>query len=356
MEIKNKKPFFSLILPIYNVEKYLDRCISSVLQQTYSDYEIILVDDGSPDNCPSMCDDWAKKDDRIKVIHKENGGLGYARNTGIENASGEYIFFIDSDDYIDSDLLFDVAKKIEKYGKVDILCYGHRKINTQNISYYEMCPNTPKEFYEGEEIQSFLLPEFLGKSPYIKEGYGINTLSAWVMAFRNETLIKNKFKFVSERDIISEDIYSIFDFFAEINTVVFLNKVYYNYCQNEGSLTKAYKPDRFEKIVDFYLKMEQICDKNNYSDEVRLRIIAPFITNTYDCIKSEIKYAKKRGYTNTYKRLKSIYKNEILQKALKKYPSRQYPIKRKIVQYCIKNRWIILTMIFVLVQMKIAEK
>ena len=83
----------SVVLPIYNVEKYLDRCIESVINQTYKNLEILLVDDGSPDSCPQKCEEWAKKDERIKVIHKTNAGLGYARNTGIENASGEYICF-----------------------------------------------------------------------------------------------------------------------------------------------------------------------------------------------------------------------------------------------------------------------
>lgn len=91
----------SIIVPIFNVEKYLIRCIESIVNQTYSNLEIILVDDGSPDNCPQICDEWANKDSRIKVIHKENGGLSDARNAGIELATGEYISFIDSDDYVD---------------------------------------------------------------------------------------------------------------------------------------------------------------------------------------------------------------------------------------------------------------
>ena len=90
----------SVIIPVYKVEKYLDRCVESVVNQTYKNLEIILVDDGSPDNCPQMCDAWAQKDARIKVIHKENAGLGMARNSGLEMATGEFIMFIDSDDWI----------------------------------------------------------------------------------------------------------------------------------------------------------------------------------------------------------------------------------------------------------------
>ena len=95
----------SVVLPIYKVEKYLNRCIESVVNQTYSNLEIILVDDGSPDSCPNMCDEWKKKDSRIVVIHKENGGLGEARNSGISAANGKYICFFDSDDYVSNETI-----------------------------------------------------------------------------------------------------------------------------------------------------------------------------------------------------------------------------------------------------------
>ena len=94
----------SIIVPVYNVEQYLDRCIESIINQTYTNLEIILVDDGSPDNCPDMCDKWAEKDNRIKVIHQANMGAGAARNAGLDNANGKYIGFIDSDDYISKEM------------------------------------------------------------------------------------------------------------------------------------------------------------------------------------------------------------------------------------------------------------
>ena len=95
----------SIIVPIYKVEKFLDNCIDSIVNQTYKNLEIILVDDGSPDNCPFICEKWAKKDNRIKVIHKKNGGVASARNIGLKNVSGKYISFIDPDDFVNN-LLF----------------------------------------------------------------------------------------------------------------------------------------------------------------------------------------------------------------------------------------------------------
>lgn len=95
----------SIIVPIYKVERYLKRCVDSILNQTFTDFELILVDDGSPDNCGRICDEYAEKDNRIYVIHKENGGLSDARNAGLDYATGQYIIFVDSDDFVEPDLL-----------------------------------------------------------------------------------------------------------------------------------------------------------------------------------------------------------------------------------------------------------
>ena len=108
-------PLISVIVPIYNVEKYLARCVDSIVNQTYKNLEIILVDDGSPDRCPQMCDDYAEKDSRIKVVHKKNGGLSDARNAGMAVATGEYISFIDSDDWIETSMFELLLNNIFQY-------------------------------------------------------------------------------------------------------------------------------------------------------------------------------------------------------------------------------------------------
>ena len=105
----------SVIVPVYKVPEYLDRCVESIRNQTYTDLEIILVDDGSPDDCPQMCDAYAKKDERIVVIHQSNGGLSAARNAGLKNCKGEYIIYVDSDDYIKDDMIETLVAGIENY-------------------------------------------------------------------------------------------------------------------------------------------------------------------------------------------------------------------------------------------------
>lgn len=136
MKIYN--PLISVIIPVYKVEKFLHRCVDSVINQTYKNLEIILIDDGSPDNCGNICDEYAKKDTRIKVIHQENQGLSGARNSGLNIAKGEYIYFIDSDDYIKKNTL----ENMIKYSEKDILILYQE----QQYIYYLM-ENLKKENY-----------------------------------------------------------------------------------------------------------------------------------------------------------------------------------------------------------------
>ena len=112
----------TIVVPVYKVEKYIDRCVTSILNQTYKNLQIILVDDGSPDNCGKICDEYAKKDNRIEVIHKENGGLSDARNAGINIAKGKYIAFVDSDDYVSNDYIEYMYKILKKENAKISIC------------------------------------------------------------------------------------------------------------------------------------------------------------------------------------------------------------------------------------------
>ena len=140
------KPLVSVIVPVYKVEKYLDKCVESIVEQTYKNLEIILVDDGSPDNCPSMCDDWAARDSRIKVMHKANGGLSSARNAGLGIFGGEFVMFVDSDDWIERDA---VQSLISLSGDVDIIMCGFSIENESGEVSYE---NSGKKEIKGSDI------------------------------------------------------------------------------------------------------------------------------------------------------------------------------------------------------------
>ncbi len=147
----------SVIVPVYKVVKYLDRCVSSIVNQTYKDLEIILVDDGSPDSCGEMCDAWAAKDDRIRVIHKQNGGLSDARNAGLDFASGDYIAFVDSDDYIHTEFLQTLYTNITA-NDADMAICGFCKVDEQGQSFV----SEEKETIEERLLDNTSALEYLG--------------------------------------------------------------------------------------------------------------------------------------------------------------------------------------------------
>ena len=151
---------FSVIVPIYNIEKYLCRCIDSVLAQTFDDYELILVDDGSPDACPVICDEYAKKDKRIKVIHKENGGLVSARQAGIVEAVGDYIFHLDGDDAICNDALESAYKIIEEMHP-DIVSFSYRRCINGEIEGEVVDDLVPEGLYNKDDMREKIYPNLL---------------------------------------------------------------------------------------------------------------------------------------------------------------------------------------------------
>ena len=148
--MKNNNPLISIIIPVYNVEKYLDRCIESIVNQTYKNLEIILIDDGSTDNSPQICDKWGEKDNRIKVIHKENEGVSSARNIGLDSANGTYIGFVDSDDYIDKQMYKLLLESIHKNNSNIAICNYY--ISEKNQKYYGVIKQ-PNDILERELLE-----------------------------------------------------------------------------------------------------------------------------------------------------------------------------------------------------------
>mgnify|MGYP000058266539 CR=1 FL=1 len=238
----NQQPKVSVVVPIYNVEPYLERCIQSLLNQSLKDIEIILVDDGSPDHCPQMCDEYAQKDSRIKVIHKDNAGLGFARNSGLEIATGEYVAFVDSDDYIEFNMyeeLYDNAKK--QYA--DIVFGGFYTEYPKGV--WTASKEVNKiEIFQSKEIMSFLL-DMIACAPSVPQERKYE-MSVWHSIYKKEIIDKYNIRFLSEKEIASEDIPFQIDFLSKATKIIYVPKNYYYYCLNCTSLTKTVKPEKFE--------------------------------------------------------------------------------------------------------------
>lgn len=329
-----RKGVVSIVLPIYNVEKHLNRCVKSVINQSYKNLEIILVDDGSPDNCPVLCDEWAKKDNRIKVIHKKNAGLGYARNTGIENATGEYICFFDSDDYIALDTIeksYDLATQ----EKSDMVVFGFCNVKPNGATGKTVIPHTEKTTFSGKEVQDVFLADLIG--PDVKNGKQTDLwMSAWACLYSLEMIQKASWRFVSEREIISEDVYSLLGLYKYVNRVSVLSKALYFYCENAGSLTHTYKPDRYNRIKNFYEDCYQLAEESNYGADVKERLSYPYLSNTIAAMKMIVRSSQSKD--DRLKQLETVIKDETLQKVIDKTSLTKEKTLRKLLLKAIKRK------------------
>ena len=146
----------TVVVPIYRAEKYLDQCIESITEQSYRNLEILLIDDGSDDDCPRICDDWAVRDDRIRVIHRENEGLSSARNLGIRLAKGEYLCFVDSDDFLEKTALEEARKR-----DADVVVFGYSDVDSKGNLLESFVSRVEKSRFNGDEVLEKFLPLFI---------------------------------------------------------------------------------------------------------------------------------------------------------------------------------------------------
>lgn len=222
---------FSIIVPIYKVEEYLPQCVDSVIGQSYSDFELILVDDGSPDSCPKICDEYAESDKRIKVIHKSNGGLSDARNAGIDVAEGEYLIFLDSDDWwIDSNALRKISDSIDKY-RTEILIFGIEKFNMRSEIFFDI-----------------LIPHYSGTiSPLDCVVSGDYRACACDKAVKREYIERLGLRF--RKGQLSEDIEWCIRLLHGSGEIATVSELIYVYRQNDQSISHNVKRKNVEDIL-----------------------------------------------------------------------------------------------------------
>lgn len=318
-------PLVSIVLPIYNVETYLNRCINSVVNQTYENIEVILVDDGSKDSCPSICDDWTLRDSRIKVIHKENAGLGMARNTGIEKATGRYICFFDSDDYIRKDTVEQIVGRVVET-RADLVVFGFASVSAQGEVEREVVPRTPKKTYRGKEVLDWFLPNLIGSDQKTGGKYGL-WLSAWCVCYSTSLIARAGWRFASERELISEDVYSLLELYGHVESVSVLSEPLYRYCMNPASLTHVYRPDRITMLGRFYDACVRLCNRCGYSDEVRRRVAQPYISFMI----AAMKQAAANGGLEGYRDIRRALGSEEMSHALANIDMNEQPCARKLL-------------------------
>ena len=244
----------SIIIPVYNVRKYLEECLDSVINQTYKNIEIICVNDGSTDNSLELLYEYSKKDSRIKIIDKKNGGVSSARNLGIKNAIGEYIYFVDSDDWIELNLIEEFVNVI-KTEEVDIVrCNHYKNQNENNISFDKTISNKK---VEDKEINECIEKIVEGKIP------------AYVPCLIAKKEIVLKTNLFDEKIVLMEDTLFYIDLFSKCKSIYFLDKPLYHYRTNLESCTQ-YKENYVRNINNIILvnrKMKELLVKNNINIE-----------------------------------------------------------------------------------------
>lgn len=218
--MQNKK--VSVIVPVYNMEKYLSRCVDSILAQTYANLEVILVDDGSKDSSPAICDKYAERDGRIKVVHKENGGLSSARNAGLDVASGDYIGFVDSDDYISSDMYSQLCRRLDN-SDCEIANVMYVRADENGKTTPSKVPhNTDKEISSEQFARELMLHT--------------GDVSVCTKLFKSELF--NNIRFPEGK--LNEDLLFILDVLGRVKKIAFVAYVGYFYFTRSGSISGGY--------------------------------------------------------------------------------------------------------------------
>lgn len=322
----------SIVVPVYNVYPFLRQCVDSIIKQTYKNIEVILVDDGSPDECGKLCDEYEKKYTFIKCIHKDNAGLGMARNTGINNATGNYITFVDGDDFVEKDHIYRLLKQLKV--ETSDVCYGGFRQQKGNDYIVQVNPMAGKTLHKEKIMQEFL-PRMCGK---LKYGTVDEVSMSVCMNLYSLSIIKaHNILFQSERKIISEDFIFNMDFLEYVNKITVTNSCGYYYRDNANSLTKKYLGDRLQKQIYFTKYIIERSEKMGffcYSDQ---RIYSTFLSWVRNIVKSEQQNYKNVGVLASIKNIKRICQDEYVKEILSHYDDNNLTFMPKLLNKLIRK-------------------
>lgn len=276
------EPWFSIIVPVYNVESYLERCIQSLLGKNFADLEIILVDDGSTDTSGAICDRYSEQYVQITTVHKTNGGLASARNAGLECARGKYIAFVDSDDWMD-DNAYKIIYDSICHWTPDILSFGYRKIQSGEVSAQGYAA-FPEGYYNEDGIRQQILPDSVAREKAFDQVDLPVQLSACMCVYKRSFLEEHGLRFESERIVLCED--WLFNIICQCRagSMVILHQILYNYDTRETSLSRSYKPDSYERRQNLYRRYwEELEKTGNLNTKTKHRLHNFWMESVYLC-------------------------------------------------------------------------
>ena len=323
----------SIVVPVYKVEQYFFRCIDSIRKQTYQNLEIILVDDGSPDRCPEFCEQVKCLDSRVKVIHKENGGLGFARNAGLEVVTGTYVTFIDSDDWIAADHIENLYREANKT-RADAVIGSHTRVTAdgkiRNPSF-----NLEKRIYTENEVQESIVIPLIGADVASSEDIQLQP-SSCMNLYRSDVIETNHIRFPSEKVAISEDLFFNVDFFSHASRVTAINEQGYFYFENMGSISRKYDSGRLERTVRFYEEMKICLERNRLEEVAGLRLTRTFLMDIRFLLRMVI--ASDMTRKEKLQEIQKVLENRQVRTAILNYPVDTYSPAMRLLTKMIYNR------------------
>ena len=335
-----EQPQVSIIVPAYNVENYIERCLNSLVNQTFKDIEIITINDGSTDKSLELLNKYAKEDIRVSVIDLGDEGVSYCRNLGVEKANGKYIMFVDSDDWIDSSMVEVMYKKAEE-NKLDlVMCSYIREFKDHSK---EKIFNLPQEIiYKDNEVKNELLRKLVGpvkeelSNPEMLDALG----TVWGKLYRADILKENKIKFVDLKEIGSAEdtLFNIFTF-NYLKKVMFLNKPMYHYWRdNPKSVTSQYNPKLKEQRKVFFKYISNFLKENNFEQVFEEALNNRICTSVLGLGLIECSKNNKISRINKIKNIKKIINEEYIRNAYKNLELKYFSIHWRIFYFFIKNK------------------
>ena len=321
----------SIVVPVYNVEKYLKECVDSLLAQTLPALEIILVDDGSKDTSGQICDEYAAQYPQIKAVHKENAGLGMARNTGLDHVTGDYVVFIDSDDFCQKDMVEQLAAIVERTGCDTCKTSFNRVDMESNFLHSETV--VPGDFAD-EQVQKALLPRMIGSAP---DRHDSIPMSACCTMYSMDIIREHGLRFVSERVWICEDLIFNIAYYTKAKRVILSDYIGYNYRTNPHSLSTTYRQDRFEKSLALYHEEKRLLSELGLYELCQYRLSRQFFVWLRLCFKQHESSSCPLTGKQIRKEIREICRNPQVQQIIRAYPVEQLGLKQKAFLYMIKH-------------------
>ncbi|PJW13251.1 glycosyl transferase family 2 [Geobacillus sp. Manikaran-105] len=331
---------YSIVVPVYNVESYLRRCLDSLLSQSLNDIEIIVVNDGSTDNSLEILNEYAKKDNRVIVVNKSNSGVSSARNEGICIARGEYIGFVDPDDWVDLNM-YEEMYNTAVADKADIVMCGYiREFGSHSKE--KKFPLPEKVCYQNSQIHSNVMRRLVGplneemRNPELLDAWG----TVWSKLYRSEIIKENGLRFVDLSEIgTNEDSLFNINAFYYAKTFVFLNKPYYHYWRaNTTSVTAKYKPNLIDQWFKLYDYIENFLNEKKMGQDFYLALNNRICLNALGLGLNIISKENNMSVLMRIKQLRKILNDNRLKNAFRQFNIGYFPFAWKVFYFCAKYR------------------